>query len=120
MEIKLDENNLKELVSEAILRSLDEGQRNTLIQGAIAHLLTPPAATSYDRKPASPIQAAFNNALYQVANRVAAEMLTADTEITAKVKSLLVDAVDRLANETRETTVNRIADAIRRGMTDRD
>lgn len=118
MEMKLDAEVMKDVVSSAILKSLDDEQRNHLIQGAITHLLTPQSTGNYyGNKNVSPLTDAFNHAVEKVANKIATDMLENDPQVRLKIQELIVAAFDKVFNDNREQTVSKIADAVVKGMT---
>jgi len=118
VKIDLDQNMLQDVVSAAIMQSLDETKRNTMIQGAIKHLLNPEQG-SYGRRE-SPIEQAFRLAIHSVAERVARDMLENDQRVSDGIKMLLSEALDNLLVTNRDKTVEKLADAIAAGMAYRD
>lgn len=116
MQINLDSEMLKSVVSEAIMRSLDNQTREALIQGAIQHLLTPREGTSSYGRRTSPLQDAFNSGVYHAAQSIATEMLTKDDAMQTKIRDLLNDALIRLFETKREETISKLADSIRKGL----
>lgn len=119
MEIKLDSQQLQELMAQAVFASLDEVKRDVLIKGAIQHLITKPHGNGYyDRT--SPIEDAFRAAVRQVAEKIANDMLNNDADLTAKIRALVNEALVRLMDTNREKTVEKIADAIAAGMAYRE
>lgn len=114
MNIQFDNDQLKAVISEAILRNFDEQKRDALIQGAITHLLTP-ERPGYGGKAESPIERAFRDALRWQAEALARDMISNDETIKAKLKGLIVDAMERVfANP--DGLTKRIADAVERGL----
>lgn len=117
MDIKLDEQMMHGLVSEALLKTLDEEKRNMLIVGAIKHLLTPVEGHGYGgSKQPSPLQFAFQNAVRVTAERLTLERLSSDSELKEKINGLLTEALAQVMETNREKTVNAIAEAITKGM----
>lgn len=115
MDIKLDPESLKDVVSSAILKSIDDNKRDALIEAAIKHLLTPQGGSSYV-KAESPLQTAFNNAVSFVSQSIAREMLENDTSVRANIQALLQEAFMKVMSQNREKTVTTIADAIVKGL----
>jgi len=115
MDIKLEPDALRDVVSAAILKSLDEGKRDALIESAIKHLLTPQGGSAY-HKAESPLQTAFNNAVSLVAQQVAVETMKNDATVQANIQALLTEAFTKVMSENREKTVSTIADAIVKGL----
>jgi hypothetical protein len=116
VEIKLDNDLLKSVVSEAIVKSLDEEKRNALIQGAIQALLTPQQTSGYYGRKETPVEQAFNEAVRNVAHKVAEEMLAGDERVRARLKELMNAALVKVMDDNREATVTKIADALAAGM----
>lgn len=86
------------------------------IAGALKHLLTPAeGGFSYGRR-VSPIEDAFNGAVLMVARQVAADVLAKDDTVTARMREILAEALDRIMVTNREKTVDQLADALAAGM----
>lgn len=115
MRLELDEAAMKGLVSEAIFQSLDEQKREALIRSALEALLLP-NAEGYGRGK-SPLQAAFEQALYRKANEIAADALSNRPEITKAVDDLVMDALRKFMGEKRDEMIEQIADGIRKAIT---
>lgn len=121
MDIKLEDEMLKSIVSEAILKSFDDQKRDALVQGAIKHLLTPPQKDRYSYgEPKSPLQEAFEYGIRNVSIRICGEILENDENVKEKIRGLLNDAMVRLTETNREKTVEKLADAIAAGMAYRE
>lgn len=115
MEIKMDPEMLKDVVSAAILKSLDDTKRDALIESAIKYLLTPQGGGVYS-KSESPLQRAFNTAVHQVAIQIAKDTFEKDESVKTKIQALLTEAFSKVMGENREKTVSTIADAIVKGL----
>lgn len=118
MNIQLDSEMMKGLVSEALMKALDQEKRDILIQSAIKHLVTP--EDHYGSRRESPLESAFRNACHNVAQTTATEMLTNDPAFQARVRQLLDEAMVRVMDTNREATIERLAEAIAVGMTYRE
>lgn len=117
MDVKLDANSVRELVSEALLRQLDEQKRDELLKGAIAHLITPVKGQGlYGRDEPSPLARAFNGAVEHAAQSIVRETLANDEAFKAQIRGLITDAVVTLETDNREARVRKLADAIARGL----
>jgi hypothetical protein len=83
IDLNLKAGDLQEIVSAAILKSLDEEKRNALIEGAIKYLLTPGENRSaYSSRPTpSPLQEAYNSAIYSVAVAEVRKLLESDQRV---------------------------------------
>lgn len=119
MDIKLDTPQLRELLAQAVLASLDDAKRDILIKGAIEFLVTK-ETTGYGHNRRSPIEDAFNYAVRDVAQKTANDMLTNDSGLQEKLRALVNEALTRLMDTNRAKTVEKIADAIAAGMAYRE
>lgn len=116
-----DSEGLKALMSEAILRALDDATREKLIKEAIAHLMAPqpPAYNGAPRRP-SPLEEAYKWAVETYARRTAHELIEKDGTVKAQIQSLLNEAMQRAFTTHREATVERVATAIAEGLWKRE
>jgi hypothetical protein len=117
MNIDLEDDDLRKLVSEAILVSLDSKKRDVLIREAIQCLLIP--VKSYTGSDTSPLQDLFNRAVSQMAYEVVESELKDNAKIKANIKELLSKAWEKLVTNPDEV-VNSIALVISRAMTGRN
>lgn len=110
MNVQIDlGENIKDVVAEAVLRSLDEKKREALIQGAIAHLLTPRDGDA--RNNLSPIERAFRDAVTKLAEGLMEEEVN-KPETRAKFQAVVQDAVTKALEQNREKTVEKISSAV--------
>ena len=119
MDIKLDLDQIKELVSESIYASLDEQKKETLIKGALIHLLTPTGNSVYSPK-TSPLEDAFNRAIFICAREISTDLLSKNEETKQKITGLLMEALTKITETNREKTIDRLANAITDGLAYRD
>ncbi len=106
VQVSLDES-VKDVVAEAVLRSLDDAKREVLVKGAIQHLLTSPG----DRQGLSPIVSAFRLPV----ERLARELMEAEVnkpEVRAKFQKVIEEAVARGLEQNREKTIEKIGEAV--------
>ncbi len=116
MQLDLKDEDLRKLVSEAILRSLDEKKREAMISEAIKVLLT--ADTSRYSSGRSPLQDAFNSAVRIFAEEEVRKSLQSDPAVSEKIKGLIADAWTKfLDGEKRDELVSEIAEKIARSFT---
>jgi hypothetical protein len=115
--IKLDitEAGLKDLVAEALLKTMDEGARDAIIKDAITYLTTEGRGSSYQKTP-SPLVEAFRNAIYSAASDLARTYIMNDPEILAQVQSVMVDAFEKVFVTDREAVVDRVAESLRKSF----
>jgi len=86
------EFNMKDLASELMLRMLDQGKRDELIKGAIAHLLEPmpsPPGSFSTRQP-SLLQAAFHGAITDEVRKMVQTEVTNNPEIQQQIREAVV------------------------------
>lgn len=74
-EIKIPEGELSSVLGHAILQSLSEDTKETMIRGALEYLLEKPPSTGYGARQASPLQEAFNNAIHRITNEMVYELV---------------------------------------------
>jgi len=118
LNVKLEDAKIREAVSEAVMRSLDDSSRRTLIEAAIAHLLTP-AADGY-RKGTSPIQALFNDSIESVAKSELERIMAAeDSPLRLRLRALHEEAAKKVFEDaaSRDKIVETVANGIRRAIT---
>lgn len=112
-----EDTAMKALVIEAMYKSLDEGKRETLIKGAIATLLTvKESGSAYYRDRASPLQAAFDDAIQQVARELVFETVRAEGPIRERIKALCGEALGRLVLADEGGLATELATAIVRSL----
>lgn len=121
MNINLDPGSMQALVSKAIIDALTPEKREELLTNAIkGHLLAPqdnPRGFG-SRSGRSPLQEAFDQAVWQVARDYANKHLAEDAAFRTQVEALFRDVAAKLfAEESRETLVSTIASTIREAMT---
>ena len=118
MKIDLTDDSLKSLISEAILQSLDGEKRDTLIRGALAYLLAPVERVGGGYgKPTSHLERAFQESIVSVARRACDSYLSENDEVRSAVEKLVAEGMHKVIAENREQTVDKIAEAIRKGIT---
>ena len=120
MNINLNSEQMTELVGKAIFDTMTPEARNDLLKQSITHLLTKPNS-SYGSQRDNPLQEAFKSAAHMVAERYAAQQLSADPEFQANMQSLFADVAKKLfADEIRDKLVQNICDKIVSGLNARD
>ena len=80
MKFELPKDQMQDIVSAAILQTLDDEKRAALIGEAIKYLMTAKQDRGYGYGQ-TPLQEAFQSALYAVAREVVTEQIKADPEI---------------------------------------
>jgi hypothetical protein len=116
VELKIPEDQMRSLVAGAVMQTLTSESRENLIKTAIMeHLLKPSGKrrNSWDPPPQTPLQQAFNNAVYKVAQDVCEEMLKKDDTLKKQVESLYADACKQVfEGEGRQKLVYTLAGTI--------
>lgn len=120
MDIKLSDEMLRTVVSDAIFKSMGDDQRSALVMGAIKHLLTPVKPSYGYGEPKSPLTEAFEIGIRAAAIELCRKMLAEDEAVKEKIQGLLSEAMVRLTETNREKTVEKLADAISAGMAYRE
>jgi len=120
--MKLDDANLNAIITKSIVDSLTPESRAELIGGAVTKLLEPDSSQSgYYADRRTFLQKAFDAAVYQVAQKIAAEELASDAVIAAQVKALFEEAWLRATSgDKREALVAKMAAGIESALSGRD
>jgi len=117
MQIPIDQNALRELVSKAILDSLTGDKRDELLKGAIKELIETPKNTGPYGPKVSKLEQAFAQAVEVSANRIITDMMNNDEALISKIKGVMVEAVERAFEETgRAKMIEAISNAIVHGL----
>ncbi|HXH95254.1 MAG TPA: hypothetical protein VNN25_27010 [Thermoanaerobaculia bacterium] len=120
MDIKLETDTIKAIVSEAVMASLTSEKREALIQNALNYLLTQKKDGYSNHPPESLLESAFKQALGTIAREISSEMLANDTRVREVVRKMIADAVEKLLDPTTYSeTVERIKNAIEQGLSRR-
>lgn len=94
MELKIDPNDMKAIVSAAILDKMSREQRDVLVQEAIASLLVPQKQDSYSRVEAkTKLQDAFSTAAYTVTVEIVREHLRTDEAFRGAVTTMVTRGI---------------------------
>ena len=114
MRLDIPQEQFGSLVGAAVMQAITQENRDTLIQEAIQHLLSPSKDTYYGRT-RSPLQAAFDYAVEQKAKEFIGKTL--DEMLAGKIKSITEEALLKaFADDRRDKLINNIADAILQGF----
>jgi hypothetical protein len=117
MDVKLNDDNMKDIIAKAVLDTLTPEARTELLSTAVKSLLTIPNSSGYGQRK-SPLQEAFNSAIQEVAHQIAREQLVGNTEVKAKIEQMIADAWAKLTNdENYSQMVERVTSALGRGLT---
>lgn len=97
MKLELSDEQIQSAVSAAILQGISQENRDVLIKSAIEHLITPPNKESYQTSPSpSPLQAAFNHAVSDIARNMCHEELKKDSAVKEKIREIIAKAVEKM------------------------
>jgi len=114
MEIKIDEQAVRDVVTKSIMDQLGEDARETMISAALAYLLDP--KKDGFNKGISPIQEAFNNAIGQAARTIVFDLVENDPDIRQKIVILVGEAFIQMESTNfTEYLAAALSDALRRG-----
>jgi len=119
MDIKLSDDQIRDLVGEAILAQLEEKDRLLLIKEAMKYLLTP-KQDSYSRKTESPLQAAFKSGVEKYAHQAVREWLETDKERQREFRDVFIEAWEKFITGYKDKLTDKIADAMIEGLTKRE
>lgn len=115
MDVKLDDNTLKDIIAKSIIDSLTSEKREALIAEALKALLGEKAGDRYDSP--TRIQRAFSDAAQGVALDIAKQVL-AEPEQRDRIRKLVVDAVDKALDvSTYDSITDTIGSAVRKALT---
>jgi pyruvoyl-dependent arginine decarboxylase (PvlArgDC) len=113
--LDLPDDQMREIVSAAILQTVTAENRDALITSAIASLLAPNSSGFGSRQ--SPLQLAFNIAIEQKAKQIVKEMLDTDEQIERAVEDIIISAAKKaFSSENKDTMIDSMANAIAAGF----
>ncbi len=116
--VAFDTEAMRALVGESILASITDEMRKDILTQAVAQLTTVPKAQSYYDRSVSPLQKAFNDAVSNVANELAKELIEEDPSIRERVKSAMVSSLNKALKA--DVLDPAITSAIRQALRDGD
>lgn len=96
--VTLDGEQMRELMGGAILSQLSENARQQILTEAVNQLITPRKG-DYGRTLPSPLQAAFDGAVNNLAREVARELIEEHPEIREKIKVEALAAIETLLKD---------------------
>lgn len=113
--MNIDDTAMKSVVAKAILDSLTPEVKATLITNAIASVISEKVSTSYNAP--TVLQYAFNQAVRNVAEQVARDMLADDQVLKEKLKTLMLEAWEKLAGgEAYTKLIENVSSAMAKGI----
>lgn len=120
MDVKLDSEEMRSVISEALLRAIDVKTRDALIKESLQNLLEKPTGGGLYGTKTSPIEDAFRNAASVVAMQEARRLLESDADFLAKLQSMIADAVRLMTDTNREKCVSSLADTLATALLPKD
>lgn len=117
MDVKLNDDTMKTIISKAILDSLTPERREEIISAAVRNLLTERAnPNSYNSK--NNLQEAFDIAVREIARSVAMHELSKDGALHDKMRQLMLDAWEKMvAGDAYSKLTDNVAGALAKGIT---
>lgn len=101
LQIKMDDDAMKAVVSRAILDQLDSAKRDQILEQAVTTLLTARKdPTGWSAKETTPLQQAFDQAVRSVAMDAVTETLNANPQFKERIRSLVADALAAVMDES--------------------
>ncbi len=111
MEVKLDDESVKAIVTAAIMKQLDDPEK--LVADAVKYLIsTKTVGTGYNKTETQPIQEAFHNAIERHATQVIQESLRENEALNAAIRKIATDALTEIFEHDGITLASAVAAAI--------
>lgn len=120
MDVKLNDDAMTQIIQKAIIDSLTPERREEMLSAAVKSILSVPVNPGSYGEKRSILQAAFDNAVQQVAYDYVRTELSGQTEFREKVKKLFEDVAAKLFEQDPEeydSLIQRMARAISHNMT---
>jgi len=107
--LQLDPVAIREATSQAIMGLLTPEMKTKIITDALSNLLKP--STDSWRNNKTPLEEAFNNAVIQVTQKMAKEMVEGDADLVAKIKDLINQTAHKVLNTDVEKLAGKMSDS---------
>lgn len=116
MDVKLNDDAMRQIISKAILDSLTPERREEIIATAVANLLSEKTnPNSYNSK--TKLQGAFDYAVQNIAQSVAIKELSEDGALRDKMQKLMLDAWEKMTTgDAYSALVEKVANAMSKGI----
>lgn len=112
MDIKIDPEQIQGLVEKAILDSIDQSARDTIVAAAIKHLMTP-EKPAYGAGPAqSPLEKAFEGAIHFAARSIVEEQIKTDPGVQKALLDLVSAPIAQICENNYDGLPEKIGAAI--------
>jgi len=117
MELKFNDEQLQKLIGTALVQAMDQQGKDALIGTALTHLVTKkPESSHFNARHISPIEQAFEAAVFQQARKFAEEVVST-SDFAEKMSALVNEAAQKIfAEENRVIVVEKIVAGIRDAM----
>jgi len=115
MDIKFDDNTVKEIVTAAIVKQL--GDSKTLVDDAVRYLIsTKKVKVGYQEQETQPLQEAFHTAIERHATHVIVEHLRADERVKIAIEGMTTKIVEELLQDLSHDVAYGIAESVRKHL----
>lgn len=108
--ITLDNEAMKTVIADTILKQITPEERERLMTAAIVQLMSANGTDNYGRKRPSSLESAFNEQAERVMREIIREDLQNNTVFAQKIKSLMADIIEKIFEKT--DTTNELVDKI--------
>lgn len=116
MRLDLSDEQLKAILSAAIIEHLGPDNRDKLLRSAIEdHLMKPESSTGYRSDPRTRLQVAFDQASFQVAVEIIREELKKEPS-RMELEKLVRATIEKVMSEHIETLATEMAQAFQRAI----
>src|SRR6266446_10736215 len=112
MDVKLDTADMREIISEALLRAIDEKKRDELILAALRYLTTPQKPYGNGPMREAPLAEVFQYAVRNLAQECATKMLSDNETFKTALNGMITEALLRVTTDRREQLVSKISSLI--------
>ena len=119
MDIKINDEQMREIVSGAVLQVMGTECRDTIMKAAIEHLITPVASSDRwgSNKGESPLQNAFNSAVNTYAYGEANEWLKNNEAARERIRTIYVAAWEKMVSDYKGDLIEKIAKSMADALT---
>jgi hypothetical protein len=101
--LKIEDTQIKAALSEAILSSITAESRDAMLREALANVLAPVKATTYQKAGPSLVEEAFGNSVGIFARKVVHELVNNDPDIRRQVEAVIRELLVKLLDQTATT-----------------
>ena len=116
MDLRIPDDQMRQLVTSAILQSLTPEHREKLLSGAIQSLISLPQEGRYGEKLPSTLTAIFAEQAKEVAKGMVKELIEQDGPTREKIRALLLDALERVFVTNHDKVAKEMAEAVEKAV----